>query len=89
MLAALLIAAPIAAEAGDVRPPPGADPTNGGTNRQMDLPGLTNIDAPEMNTTMKEKRKLRNQRKAVDKDTVKALRELAIEEFGQSSSGSE
>lgn len=72
--------------AGDVRPPGGADTGGrGATGGDIKLPGLSNIEAPPIRTTMQEKRR-REEKQAVDKDTVKALRELAIDEFGQSSS---
>lgn len=84
--AAALLFAATAAQAGDVRPPGGADTSGrGATGAGTQLPGLGNIEAPPIRTTMQEKRK-REEKQAVDKDTVKALRQLAIEEFGQSSS---
>lgn len=90
LVAAAVVAAVSPAGAGDVRPPSGADISHrGATGGDVKLPGLMNIETPPMNTTMKEKRKLRQERKAVEKDTVKALRKLAIEEFDQSSSSAE
>lgn len=91
LAAAALIAAALPAQAGDVRPPSGADVgSRGATGGDVRLPGLADIETPPMNTTMKEKRKLRQKRKAVDKDTVEALRQMAIEDSESSAAaGSE
>lgn len=84
---AALAALSTPALAGDVRPPNNAAGPGPATGGSVSLPGAADIEAPEMNTTMKEKRK-RKAGKSVSKSKVQELRELAIDEFGQSS-GSE
>jgi hypothetical protein len=79
----LLAAGP--ALAGDVRPPKGADVRGGGTGGGLTLPSTGDVSGPDIRTTMEEKRK-QDRGEAVSKDKVKELREMAIEEFGQSSS---
>lgn len=87
--AALLLAAgPMLAGlalAGDVRPPKGAAVRGGGTGGGLSLPSTGDVAGPDIRTTMQEKRK-QDRGEAVSKDKVQELREMAIEEFGQSSS---
>ena len=82
--AALLLAAgPVLA--GDVRPPNGADARGGGgSGGGLSLPGSGEVAGPDIRTTMEEKRK-QDRGETVSKDKVQQLREMAIEEFGQSS----
>jgi hypothetical protein len=81
---AALLAAP--ALAGDVRPPKGADVGGGATGGGLTLPGgSSNVSGRDIRTTMEEKRK-QDREEAVSQDKVQELRDLAIEEFGQSSS---
>ena len=73
------------AVAQDVRPPAGADTSSGDNwgGGSINVPGLSDVDAPEMKTTMDEVED--DEVDAVDEDTVQALRDLAIQD-GQSSS---
>lgn len=71
--------------AGDVRPPKGAAVRGGGTGGGLSLPSTGDVAGPDIRTTMEEKRK-QNRGKAVSKDKIQELREMAIDEFGQSSS---
>ena len=82
---AALVLAGGTALAGDVRPPKGAAVRGGGTGGGLTLPSTGEVAGPEIRTTMEEKRK-QDRGEAVSKDKVQELRDLAIEEFGQSSS---
>jgi hypothetical protein len=86
-VAALLLASGTAM-AGDVRPPKGAAVRGGGTGGGLTLPSTGEVAGPEIRTTMEEKRK-QDRGEAVSKDKVQELRDLAIEEFGQSSSSND
>ncbi|MBK1696812.1 hypothetical protein [Rhodovibrio salinarum] len=86
---AALLAAPLQPTlAGDVRPPKGAAVRGGSTGGGLTLPSTGEVSGPDMRTTMDEKRR-QNRGETVSQDKVKALRELAIEEFGQSSSSTD
>ena len=80
--AAAAFAAP--ALAGDVRPPDNADVGGGATGGSISLPGSADVEAPDIRTTMEEKRKVSDD-EAVSADKVQELRNMAIDEFGQSS----
>ena len=85
--AAVLLAAPPVL-AGDVRPPKGADArgggSGGGSGGGLSLPGNGEVAGPDIRTTMEETRK-QDRGETVSKDKVQQLREMAIDEFGQSS----
>jgi hypothetical protein len=82
---AVLLLAGGTALAGDVRPPKGADVRGGSSGGGLTLPSSGEVSGPDIRTTMEEKRK-QDRGPAVSKDKVQELREMAIEEFGQSSS---
>lgn len=69
--------------AGDVRPPDNANVGGTATGGSISLPGTSDIDAPDIRTTMEEKRK-RERKNTVSDDVVNELRQMAIES-GQSS----
>lgn len=82
---AAALAAP--ALAGDVRPPNNADVGGSSTGGSISLPGTSDIDAPDIRTTMEEKRK-RDDQNTVSSDVVNELRDMA-KEAGQSSSSAD
>ncbi|MDZ7714480.1 MAG: hypothetical protein U5L06_15930 [Rhodovibrio sp.] len=82
---AVLVLAGGTALAGDVRPPKGADARGGSSGGGLTLPSSGEVAGPDIRTTMEEKRK-QDRGETVSKDKVQELREMAIDEFGQSSS---
>jgi hypothetical protein len=76
------------AAAGDVRPPNNAAGAGlGATGGSIKLPGTANIEAPDIRTTMEEKRKAA-EKDVVDPAVVQELRDMA-KEAGQTSSSTD
>lgn len=92
ILRSLVLAAGLAlawpAAGGDVRPPNNAAGAGlGATGGSIKLPGTANIQAPDIRTTMEEKRKA-DRKDVVDPSVVQELRDMA-KDAGQTSSSAD